>query len=274
MVRVVRGVARRVKKGREKYAPVALMRQTWDLADSHHLLVRDPVFLFSSVRSGSTLLRVILDSHSQIVAPLEMHFRSVRVRYTNRETKKAFAELGIPPQTMENMLWDRMFAQLLVDSGKSVVVDKTPSNTMAWRRISDWWPDARFLILLRHPVHIADSLIASRRDIPLEKHYQRVNSYVTALDAARKGLPGSHVVRYEDLTADPDRELRQICAWLGVAYEPEMINYTAQERSYVRGLGDWSPTIRSGEIRPPREAPAVEDIPVELRDGAALLGYI
>src|SRR3954470_10054533 len=43
-------------------------------------LVRSPVFVLSSVRSGSTLLRVLLNSHSQIRAPHELHLRTLQVR--------------------------------------------------------------------------------------------------------------------------------------------------------------------------------------------------
>ncbi|MEA2551140.1 MAG: hypothetical protein QOE25_909 [Actinomycetota bacterium] len=272
IVRTVNAVARKVKRGPGADS-LAVARRTWGRADSHHLLVRNPVFLFSSVRSGSTLLRVMLDTHSEIVAPHEMHFRSVRVRFAGRETLKAFGELQLGTQTLENMLWDRVFAHLLAQAGKSVVVDKTPSNTMAWRRISEWWPDARYLFLLRHPVHIADSLIASRPKTPVANHYKRVNSYVAAIHEASTALPGLQV-RYEELTAEPERELKRICAWLGVAWEPAMLDYATKERSYTRGLGDWSATLQSGEIRPPRPLPDRADIPTELLESCGLLGYL
>lgn len=272
--RVIRGVARRARRSRRRAREqFAWVRETWRRADSAHVLVRDPVFLFSSVRSGSTLLRMMLDTHSDIVAPHEMHFRSVRVSFAGRETEKAFAELELPTETLENMLWDRVFAHLRATSGKSIVVDKTPSNTMVWKRLSAWWPDARFLFLLRHPLHIFDSLVASRPGTPRADHYKRVNSYVSALHAARTALPGLEV-RYEELTAEPERELKRICSWLGIAWEPTMLDYGSRERRFTRGLGDWSATLQSGEIRPPRELPQRADIPAELIEATILLGYL
>ncbi len=47
-------------------------------SDPRDRLVQRPCFLLSSVRSGSTLSRVILNSHSQIHSPHEMHFRRTR----------------------------------------------------------------------------------------------------------------------------------------------------------------------------------------------------
>src|SRR5579875_3716107 len=56
-------------------------------------LLTAPVFIMSSVRSGSTLLRVLLDTHSQIHAPHELHLRSIKVQLANSYVAKAMAEL-------------------------------------------------------------------------------------------------------------------------------------------------------------------------------------
>ena len=42
-------------------------------------LVAAPVFILCTLRSGSTLLRVLLNSHSQIHGPHELHLRYVSV---------------------------------------------------------------------------------------------------------------------------------------------------------------------------------------------------
>ncbi|MFD8212331.1 sulfotransferase [Streptomyces sp. NPDC059697] len=57
-----------------------------------------PVFVLSSVRSGSTLLRVLLNSHSQIRAPHEMHLRTVHVHLSRDFTADAMRALGPRPQ--------------------------------------------------------------------------------------------------------------------------------------------------------------------------------
>ncbi len=274
VVQLTRRVARRAKRARAGgAADWRRVVNAWDRADNHHVLVRDPVFVFSSVRSGSTLLRVILDTHSQIVAPHELHFRHVEVGMNHRFAKAAFGELGLSNEMLENMLWDRVFAELLATSGASVVVDKTPSNTVIWRRVSDWWPDARFLFLLRHPAHIAESLVSARPRASLEDNYLRANKYLDALHQARSNLAGLDV-RYEELAAQPETEVRRICEWLGVPWEPAMLNYGAKQRTYTRGLGDWSETLKSAQIQPPRELPEPDDVPNEMRRAAERFGYL
>jgi len=120
-----------------------------------------PVFIFCSARSGSTLLRVILGSHSQLYAPPELPLTHLGVRAETRWIQASLEALGLTTDDVENMLWDRLLADALARSGKSTVVVKTPANVLIWRRIADIWPDARFIFLLRHPAAVVGSLCKS-----------------------------------------------------------------------------------------------------------------
>ncbi|SHG22852.1 Sulfotransferase family protein [Jatrophihabitans endophyticus] len=239
------------------------------------LLVPEPVFVFSSVRSGSTLLRLVLDSHSQICAPHEMHLAALEVRATRGNAAKALRMMELDEQTLGNLLWDRVLHLRLAESGKSRIVDKTPHTTLQWQRVAAFWPRLRPLFLLRHPLRIAESLIASRPDVPDADHYARVTAYAVALHEAQARLDG-YTTRYEDFTTEPARVTREICDWLGVAWEPEMLAYGEKKHDgrHKRGLGDWSDNIRSGTIKPAPPNPAANDVPAELRDAAHLLGYL
>ena len=120
-----------------------------------------PVFIFCSARSGSTLLRVILGSHSQLYAPPELPLTHLGVRAETRWIRASLEALGLTTDDVENMLWDRLLADALARSGKPTVVVKTPANALIWRRIADIWPDARFIFLLRHPAAVVASLCKS-----------------------------------------------------------------------------------------------------------------
>lgn len=237
-------------------------------------LVPEPAFLLSSIRSGSTLLRVILDSHPQVCAPHEMHLGSLRVAPNSWFGEVAIEQLGVSPRDLENLLWDRVLHLTLARSGKSVVVDKTPYNTIDWERISTSWPRARYVFLQRHPWRIAQSLIASRPDLPVAEHYVKVNRYANALAQARSALPGC-TVRYEELTADPERVVRRVCEWLDVRFVPEMLDYGRHDHgTFRRGVGDWGPKILSGHIEASPPPPDPDEIPPELRDACAQHGYL
>jgi hypothetical protein len=233
------------------------------------------VFVLSSMRSGSTLLRMMLDSHSRICAPHEMHLSTWRAETNSKIAQVALDSMGFTQQELANLLWDRVLHVQLVRSGKSIVVDKTPRNTLHWHRIAATWPDARFLVLLRHPVRVAESLGAARPDIPLETHHADVERYAEALHAAQRGTTNTLTLRYEDLTTDPVATTRRITEWLGVPWEASMIDYGDHEHGgFRRGLGDWSKTIKSGAVRPPKPDPSPDEIPDGLRRSCELLGYV
>lgn len=235
-------------------------------------LVPSPVFLLSSVRSGSTLLRVVLNSHPQVCAPHEMHLRRVKVNISHPNADAGMTALGLSARDLENLVWDRVLHLQLQLTGKSVIVDKTPQNTFDWQRLLRAWPDARYLVLLRHPVDVYDSIRrAWGKSGSEDAHYALTTKYARALAEAREQLPNL-TVRYEDFVADPAKGSRDICEYLGVEWDESMLRYAEHDHGAYRGrLGDWSKTIRSGVIRPPKTGP--REIPPQLREACELLGY-
>ncbi|MEU4577599.1 sulfotransferase [Nonomuraea sp. ATR24] len=241
---------------------------------AHDRLLRAPVFLLSSVRSGSTLMRVMLNSHSQVHSPIETHFRRITVGLTTEPVRQAMELLGHTHSDIEHIVWDRMLHRELARSGKPVLVEKTPSNVFAWRRIAACWPDARFLFLLRHPMSIVQSWHeADPVKRPMEEAVPRTLSYMTYLQEARTHLEGL-TVRYEDVVADPEAELRRVCAFLGVEWEPSMLNYGERDHGgFVKGVGDWRDKIRSGTVVAGRPLPTDDELPPELREICGLWDY-
>ncbi|MEV0587052.1 sulfotransferase [Nonomuraea sp. NPDC050310] len=241
---------------------------------AHDRLLRAPVFLLSSVRSGSTLLRVMLNSHSQVHSPIETHFRRAAVDLTTDPVRQAMGLLGHVHNDLEHLLWDRILHRELSRSGKPVLVEKTPSNVFAWRRIATCWPDARFVFLLRHPLSIAQSWHEADPDKrPMDEAVRRTHHYMTHLEEARAHLPGP-TVRYEDLVAAPEAELRRLCDFLGVAWEPGMLTYGDKEHGgFVKGIGDWRDKIRQGTVVQPRPLPDPAEVPEQLAKICELWDY-
>ena len=184
------------------------------------------MFVICTLRSGSTLLRVLLDSHSQIRSPHELHLRYVSVHFDERWSERSMAELGLDTKGAEHLLWDRLLHRELAASGKRIIADKTPNNVFIVDRLREAWPDARFIYLLRHPAAIARSRQSVRGEHADDdkKNVASIRRYCEALEDARQTYDG-HTVRYEDLTADPERETRAICAFLGLEWEPGMLEY-------------------------------------------------
>jgi Sulfotransferase family len=239
-------------------------------------LVQAPVFVICTLRSGSTLLRVLLDSHSEIHAPHELHLRYVSVHFDQKWSERSMAELGLDAKGAEYLLWDRLLHRELTASGKSIVVDKTPNNVYIVDRLRECWPDARFIFLLRHPAAIARSRQSVRGEDADddEKNADLIRRYCEALEQARQTYDG-HTVRYEELTAEPERVMRGVCGFLGVAWEPGMLDYGRHDHGrYKVGLGDWADKIKTGQIQPPEPPPPPEEIPPALREMAERWGYL
>ncbi|WP_443049876.1 sulfotransferase family protein [Streptomyces sp. NBC_00287] len=236
-------------------------------------LVDSPVFVLSSVRSGSTLLRVLLNSHSRIRAPHEMHLRTVHVQLARSFTADAMKALELDRIELEHLLWDRVMHLELTRSGKDLIVDKTPPNTLIWPRLHRCWPDARYILLLRHPGAIIASLTDRRKDPDHEEILAEVLNYSEKLEEARRTLD-AHVVTYEELTAEPEKATRAICEYLGVEWESGMLDYGSKDHGKFRPqLGDWSSTIKSGRIQAARTADPAVELPPRLKEIARAWGY-
>jgi hypothetical protein len=68
--------------------------------------------------------------------------------------------------------------------------------------------------------------------------------------------------------------MRRLCAFLGVDYDPAMLDYGRKsDGELVRGLGDWRDNIRTGTVQPGRALPAEEEIAGPLRPVSAAWGY-
>jgi hypothetical protein len=253
--------------------------RAWNLPEGDGArLLTAPVFIFSAPRSGSTLLRVILGSHTSLYAPPELPLKHLGVRAETSWIKASMEGLELSAEDLEHMLWDRVLAEALRRSGKPRLVVKTPSNVLVWKRIAACWPDAQFVFLLRHPAAAVASLHSSfdprwrpEEGGSMEESLARGLRYMNTLQEARSGLDG-FTVRYEELTASPERVVSELCGFLGVAFEPGILEYGHfRHAGFTPGLGDSGVNIRSGRIQPPRAMP--EEIPAGLAGICAAWGY-
>src|SRR5688572_5614025 len=103
-------------------------------------LVERPAFVLSSVRSGSTLMRVLLNSHSKVHAPPELHLRDLSVGVRTKYAGRALNEIGLDETFLRYLLWDRVLHRELTESGKERLVNKTPNDVFIADEIEACWP--------------------------------------------------------------------------------------------------------------------------------------
>ncbi|MEV7359318.1 sulfotransferase [Kitasatospora sp. NPDC091276] len=239
-----------------------------------HRLVPSPVFLLSPIRSGSTLLRCLLGSHPDVHAPHELHLAGYTVTVDDEFTDLSMRTLGLDPTTLEHLLWDRLLHRQLTEAGKSVLVEKSPGNVFIWQRLAACWPQARYIILRRHPVAIADSIRRAGDAHDLAEAAVTVDKFATALDEAAANLPAAIHLTYEQLTANPEATCKALCDHIGIPWDPSMLDYGRHDHGpFVYGIGDWSPQIASGQVQAATPPPADPDVPLLLNSWCQKWGY-
>ena len=124
--------------------------------------------------------------------------------------------------------------------------EKTPPHLYYVDVLGRMFPGATFCVMVRDPRDVAASLVdapfaASTDPVSFAVEWCRA---VAELDRWTDGHPSRHVVddrvdahvvrvRYEDLVADPDRQLRRVCDVAGLAYDPAMVAFHEDAPGYA-----------------------------------------
>ncbi len=231
------------------------------------------IFLIGSPRSGSTLTARMLGAHPAIHAPPEPHlitplahlgYHAVvdRAPYDPVITRRAHQQLvsELPAGEADYLdairaLTDHLYRRLLDASGRERLLDKTPAYALVLDFLQALYPGARYLVLTRHPLAVWSSYVDSFFDGDFRAahaHNPLLERYVPAIARFLREaqVPRLHL-RYEEVVADPQGQMRRVCAFLDLPFDPAMIEYGSQEAAAgasVRGLGD--PLTVGREKRP------------------------
>lgn len=139
---------------------------------------------------------------------------------------------------------DVLYGQYMAGRDASVCLDKTPAYGLILPFMAKVFPDAKYVVLTRHPAAMFSSFANSFFDGDYETaqaYNPIVNRYVPALASflRQTEVPNIHV-RYEDLVAEPEAWFEKICDYIGIPYVADAVNYGADEKNVAasEGLGD------------------------------------
>jgi Sulfotransferase family len=136
--------------------------------------------------------------------------------------------------------------------GAQVGIEKSPPNLIRTRFLQALFPDAAFVIVLRHPLAVAGATRKGRRlrltYLRLVRHWVACHS-ILAADAPR--LRKLQVVRYERFVADPDAELARLFTALGLEPRPsgEPVRSGINDAYLARWSGTRNPLRRIDRAR-------------------------
>ncbi len=204
----------------------------------HHL------FLFGTMRSGSTLLASILCSHPGILGYGETHVvydAPGKLRELESRICRAHGigpdEIG-PRRLLDKLLHDGLLRDPRVLAGQNLTG----------------------VFLLRDPRRTLQSLI-HHLGSTLDDAFTYYQARLATLERYAEAFPGSLFLAYEELTSDPGRTLAALTGCLGLT-PPLTPEYRLQPLHDVKGVGDRSEAIRAGRVlASPRELPAGAELP-------------
>jgi hypothetical protein len=257
----------------------------------------EAIFIVGVSRSGTTLMRRILDRHSRIGIATENHFlghllpwegtrhylrrlghprddatvsamvehiysgelqRRSRLRelspywrwLTSRVPRADIEACLLASDRTERGLFEA-FLRIYADRrGKAIMGEKTPAHLDYVETLLEWFPEGRVIHCLRDPRAVYVSELRRRGEHAVGFPYRQLvaipallASFVLAQTAwtwaravhrhrvlQRRFGDRYRLVRFEDLVAEPERTLGELCRFLGVDVEPRMLEQQVTSR--------------------------------------------
>ena len=245
-------------------------------------------FIVGTPRSGTTLLRLMLDAHPQLAIPAETHFIPRLVRRWRKLEAGGAAEDQLRRMTLELIVSHRRWADLGIDAealeahlhsvtplrladaaraahvvharteGKPRWGDKTPGYSRRIRLISRVLEEARFVHVIRDGRDVAVSLagVSWGPDEVGEAARLWQERILDARGQAGELEPGRYMeIRYEELVADPGPQLRPVARFLDLPWDDAMLRYHEGAAERMAPLArDFETT--TGALRPAAERAA------------------
>lgn len=234
-----------------------------------------PFFIVGNDRSGTTMLRLILDRSSVAIPPESMFlvdFEPVRRAGGLDDPAAAAAFLRRVWEHPRVRLWGiaesppavpldlthadayrfaveapfRAYARM---NEKERWADKTPLYLAHVDELAEVWTDARFVVLVRDGRDVALSLLG----VPFGPNNVWAAAHFWArgidLGVTAEKRHGARVltIRYEDLVTDPATHVERLCAFLGLAFEPDMLAIEHTDSSKVlKDQAGWFTNVWAG----------------------------
>jgi O-antigen/teichoic acid export membrane protein len=231
-----------------------------------------PIFIVGMSRSGTTLLSRMLDAHSDIAIFPETWwyvvldrlgcleeftdpwqtslffnevwknlklYRDPAARVVANEASKQPRYLGPTVRVLEKL--GQAYAK---ERQARIWGEKTPSHALWLPQIRELFPHARVLFMVRDPrdvlVSYDDRWNQGRRDTGYLISTAALLKHFLAHLMHQPGFPPDqiHWVSYESLTAQPSAELEQVCSFLGVDFEPSMLDFFRQHEHVEQDMAE------------------------------------
>jgi hypothetical protein len=240
-----------------------------------------PIFVVGSGRSGTTLLQLMLNAHPNVAVAGELHFfdqiLELRKRVPDLATRQRIDQLIRLLPSLAGFRYLTNFEPVLADARARLIAADRPSYELLYRYLLEGFckqrgarrcgekttanlrylesltrlfPNGKIIHIVRDP----RAAVASRLKVPWASDDVVTNALKWKLEvscgrafAEQRDLADGRFfeLRYEEVVAEPERTLREVCDFIGEPYDGRMLDYHTSASAYVA-----SEPWKSGTTKP------------------------
>ena len=203
---------------------------------------RDPVFIISLPRSGSTLLEQILASHPMIEGTEELHdIERIAVTMAREAGKTRWLDVLPDLDAGQVHTLGEHYVETtrrVRQTDKPMFTDKMPSNWIYTGLIHTILPNAKIVSIRRHPMSCGFANFAQHFAWGIKYSYDLEHiagfyaAFVRQMAHFDRVLPGRiHHVSYENLVENTDDEVRRLLDYLEVPFDEACLRFHENRRA-------------------------------------------
>lgn len=215
-----------------------------------------PLFVVGMPRSGTTLIQGILCNTKKYFPMPETHF-FVRAAYNLPEKNLSKADrkriqrklltksrIKLDQEFPDNLNTQKDIFEYLIDQfnthGLPSFLEKTPRHVFFYSKILEYYPDARFICMVREPKNVVSSQIINtdkpkKSVIRLSILYNKIADVILKI----KNHDNVLLIKYENLTNESESTLRNICNFLNISYDTKLFQNIAAPPGIVSEHEFW-----------------------------------
>ena len=230
------------------------------------ILFKKPILIGGCGSSGTTLLKTILDSHTNIACGQEisvfdhpqiydidikqLHHMLLKQDFSSITSDlvypiatkfgdtfglfypnfgKEYHSMAATDYLLKNAqdskhFWNMYFSNYACRQGKKRWAEKTPNNVFCIKEILEFFPDAKFVHVIRDGRDVTLSLTQSRNF----HIFAAIMRWLIAVEAGIRfrGNPRYYEIKYEDLVTQPEDTLKKLMEFLEEDYDQNMLDFT------------------------------------------------
>jgi hypothetical protein len=217
---------------------------------------KKPVFIVGMPRSGTTLIQGKFCNTGEYFSMPETHFfiratyglpeenlsKKDRKRIQHKLLKKSRIKLeqGFP----EYLATKKDIFEYVIDQfnpeGTRTFLEKTPRHVFFYSKILEYYPDAKFICMIREPKNVVSSQLTNspkqnKSVIRLSLLYNKIAAAIEKI----RNYNNAFLIKYEDLTTETELILRNTCKFLDIAFDSSLVDNVAAPLGIVSEHEFW-----------------------------------